>query len=116
MNNSNKIAIIVNEDTMNKCTGKGCLAAFFERKDSFENYGVDAKILAFTHDQGEIEKKIEKLKKLGVEVVHLSSCLRKRQDKYIKLAQMLKENFQVVGYTHGSDEKDGVITIKFQKK
>ena len=60
-----KIAILVNEDTMKRCTGKGCFNAFFNRLDSFSDYGPEAQILGFTHVGGDLEHKIEKLKKEG---------------------------------------------------
>jgi len=97
-----KIAIIVHKTTLDKCTGKGCLNAFFQRNDAFATYGPEARLVAFTHDGGELDKKIGRLKQLGVEVVHLSSCVRSRNPAYEALARKLSENFAVVGYTHGS--------------
>jgi len=97
-----KIAIIVRCETLGKCTGRGCLNAFFQRLDAFTDYPEDTQLLSFTHDGGELEKKIAKLKDLGVDVVHLSSCIRGKSDDYEKLAARLSQDFAVVGYTHGS--------------
>ena len=33
-----KIAILVREETALRCTGKGCLDAFFAKKEGFEIY------------------------------------------------------------------------------
>ena len=63
-----KIAILVNEDTMKRCTGKGCFNAFFNRLDSFSDYGPEAQILGFTHVGGDLEHKI-KLKQFIFRVV-----------------------------------------------
>ncbi|WP_032120505.1 CGGC domain-containing protein [Clostridium amazonitimonense] len=113
-----KIGIIVNEDTANRCTGKGCLDAFYKTKDSFERYKdvEDIELMAFTHDGGDINRKIEKMISNGVEVVHLSSCMRGSSDNYEKLADILSEHFEVVGYTHGSKEGKKNNTINLDKK
>jgi len=97
-----KIAIIVRAATLDRCTGKGCLNAFFQRRDAFARYGDGAELLAFTHDGGDLEHKLARLKRLGVEIVHLSSCLRSRHPDYEGLARRLARDFTVVGYTHGS--------------
>lgn len=100
-----KIAIIVREETMLRCTGGGCLNAFFQRLDSFARYEDrdDVELVAFTHNGGDLEKKIATLKKKAVDVVHLSSCTRGKDPNYEALAQRLSEDFTVVGYTHGGE-------------
>ena len=99
------IAIIVREETMLSCTGGGCLKAFVKKIDSFARYKDidDVELVAFTHNGGDIEKKIAALKKKRVEVVHLSSCIRSKDANYDLLAQRLAEDFAVVGYTHGDE-------------
>jgi len=97
-----KIAIIVRNATLDKCTGKGCLNAFFQRLDAFAPYDEHTQLVGFTQESGDLEKKIAKLKELGVEVVHLSSCLRGKSDDYAALAERLSQDFAVVGYTHGA--------------
>jgi predicted metal-binding protein len=99
-----KIAVIVREATLQNCTGKGCFKAFFSRKDSFENYDADAEIRVFTHEGGDIQKKLERMIEEEIDVVHLSTCLRGKSDQYEILAKELSEYFQVIGYTHGSRE------------
>ncbi len=96
-----KIAIIVRSETLDKCTGKGCLQAFFQRLDAFAPYDEHTQLIGFTQDGGDLEKKIAKLKELGVGVVHLSSCMRGKGDNYEELAKRLSQDFAVVGYTHG---------------
>lgn len=100
-----KIAIIVREETMMRCTGSGCMNAFFQRIDSFARYAdrQDVELVSFTHNGGEIEKKIDVLKKKGVDAVHLSSCIRGKDTNYETLAKRLSEHFAVVGYTHGEE-------------
>lgn len=100
-----KIAIIVREETMQNCTGKGCLKAFYQRKDSFEGYDDSAELVVFTHEGGNFEKKLNRMIEEGIDVVHLSTCLRGKSDQYEALAQRLSKYFKIVGYTHGS--KDG---------
>ncbi|HWR07730.1 CGGC domain-containing protein [Sporomusa sp.] len=109
-----KLAILVREETMLRCTGKGCLNAFFQRKDAFERYTDEIELITFSHAGGDIERKIEMMVKNGVDVVHLSSCMRGKAHNYEALAKRLGEYFDVVGYTHGSPEgkEQATITIK----
>lgn len=111
-----KIAIIVRNETLNTCTAKGCLNAFAKRIDSFEKYSEDAQLVGFTFESGDMEHKIEKMIKNGVEVVHLSSCMRAKSEEYEKLAERLSEHFHVVGYTHGSEQGKTKNAIYLSKK
>lgn len=110
-----RIAILVNETTMDRCSGKGCFSAFNLKTESFGGYDSDAELVAFTHAGGDLEKKIQKLIKNGVEVVHLSSCLRAKYSDYEGLAQKLAQHFKVVGYTHGSEKGKDRDTIYLDK-
>lgn len=96
-----KIAIIVRRKTLNKSTGKGCLHAFFQRLDAFAPYDEQTLLVGFIQAGGALEKKLAKLKDLGVDVVHLSSYLRGKSADYEALAERLSQEFAVVGYTHG---------------
>ena len=109
-----KIAILVREETMQRCTGKGCLRAFFQKEDAFARY-EDAELVAFSHADGDIERKIETMTKNGVDVVHLSSCMRSKAANYEALAKRLSQCFDVVGYTHGSEEGKVQETINMKK-
>lgn len=110
-----KIAILVREETMKRCTGKGCLTAFFQKKDAFERYEDKMELVTFSHADGDIEHKIETMIKNGVDVVHLSTCMRGKAANYEDLAKRLSEHFDVVGYTHGSQEGKEQNTICIKK-
>lgn len=109
-----KIAIIVREETMQNCTGKGCFKAFFGRKDSFEGYGEDAEIIVFTHEGGNFDKKVQRMIDEEIDVVHLSTCMRGKSEAYEELAEKLSEHFKVVGYTHGSKEGKKNNTVHYE--
>ena len=110
-----KIAILVREETMLRCTGKGCLNAFFQRQDAFAGYAEALELVAFSHAGGDIDHKIEMLRKNGVDVVHLSSCMRGKAQNYEALAKRLGEYFDVVGYTHGAPDGKEQATIFSEK-
>ena len=112
-----KIAIVVLEDTMKRCTGGGCMNAFFNRIDSFARYAgqENVELVAYTHNGGDIEKKIDTLIKKGVDVVHLSSCIRGKDQNYEKFAEHLSKYFTVVGYTHGQEVGKSGPSIILQK-
>lgn len=110
-----KIGILINERTAEKCIGKGCLNAFYQRKDGFEHYGNDVELVGFTHTGGDFEHKIKRLIENDVKVVHLSSCLRAKNEDYEKMAERLSEHFDIVGYTHGNrtgKTKDAIMLKK----
>lgn len=98
-----KIGILVREDTMKKCTGRGCLNALIQRKDAFARYNNEVELLTFTHTGGDLNHKIEKMREAGIQSVHLSSCLRSKSPEYETLIKHLSQYFEIVGYTHGSE-------------
>lgn len=108
-----KIAIIVRKETAEKCIGKGCLKAFNNKEDSFQIYSEEPiELVAFCDDSGtasdpidNIKTRIEKFQKVGVQVVHVSTCNRAKNPNYQKMLEMLAEHFEVVGYTHGSETR-----------
>lgn len=112
-----KVGIIVREETMLRCTGGGCINSFSKRIDSFERYVNEEtlELVAFTHNGGDIDKKIESLKSKEVDVVHLSSCLRAKDENYEALAEKLSEFFNVVGYTHGGEKGKNIDSIILNK-
>ncbi len=99
-----KLAIIINEDTSYKCTGGGCLKAFFNKSDAFDQYDEETELVGFFHIGGNLDKKIDRLREKGVTTVHLSSCLRSKYEGYEELAGELAKDFDIVGYTHGCVE------------
>ncbi len=98
-----KAAIIVRKETADRCIGKGCMRAFYEKKDAFEEFkDCDLELIAFTHTGGDFEHKLKRLKEVGVEVLFLSTCMRAKSPNYEELLISLKKDFNVIGYTHGS--------------
>lgn len=62
---SKKIAILVNEDTMQRCSCGGCLKAYMNKIDSFERYAdEDIELVGFTHSGGDLEKKLASSRKM----------------------------------------------------
>lgn len=100
-----KIAILVRKETADRCIGKGCMNAFNKRKDAFSLYGSDTELIAFTHDGGDLHHKIERMKASGVEVIHLSTCMRAKSPNHRALLESLSIDFKVVGYTHGQSQR-----------
>lgn len=99
-----KIAILVREATTEKCTGKGCLKSFFAKTESFKRYhGMDVELIGFFHSGGDLNYKLSKMKEAGVEVIHVSTCMRGRFEGYEELVQKIARDFDVIGYTHGSE-------------
>ncbi|NCB76045.1 MAG: CGGC domain-containing protein [Negativicutes bacterium] len=109
-----KIAILVREETMERCTVGGCLNAFFQREDAFERYRdmENVELLSLTHNGGDLAKKIETLRKKEVDVIHLSSCMRKKDPNYKAVAEALSEHFTVVGYTHGQEDTNAICAAR----
>ena len=100
-----RIAILVREETTQKCTGKGCLKSFNQRSESFARYqGVEVELTAFFHSGGDLDYKIQKIKEAGVDVIHVSTCMRAKYEGYEELVHRLSKDFDVIGYTHGSEE------------
>ena len=115
---SKKIAILFNEDTMQRCSCGGCLKAFMNKADSFERYGdEDIELFGFTHSGGDLEKKLASFKKNGVTTIHLSTCTRGKNDQYESIAERCAEEFDVVGYTHGGAvSKAGQVAIVLEAR
>jgi len=112
-----KIAILVNQDTMNRCSCSGCLRAFFDKEDAFSVYeGQDIELVSLSHSGGDLEKKLGQLAKKGVTKIHLSTCTRSKNNDYESIANQCAEaGFDVIGYTHGgSVSKEGKPAIVLQ--
>ena len=110
-----KIAILLNEDTSYRCTGKGCLKAFFNRTEAFADYPEDTELVGFFHIGGDLQRKIQRLIENEVDTVHLSSCLRSKYEGYEALARQLSRHFNVIGYTHGSEEGKSRKALRLKK-
>lgn len=111
-----KIAILINEDTAQRCTGAGCLKAFMNRVDAFQDHPPDAELIGFTHVGGDLDRKIERFKANGVDTVHLSSCLRAKHPEYEALAHTLSRHFNVIGYSHGKPEGKTRNTVHLKRR
>lgn len=111
-----KIAILVRPETADRCMGKGCLNAFFNRKDAFRDYGPTTELIGFSHSGGDLDHKITRMIENGVNTVHLSTCLRAKDHGYEALAERLSAHFNVVGYTHGSPEGKEQKTCSILKR
>ena len=110
MKTTRKVAIIVREETSKTCVGKGCLNAFYQKIDAFEKYQDESlELVAFCDDGGvsedpieNIRNRIEKFKKIGVDIVHVSTCIRAKSPIYKEMLVLFSKEFDVMGYTHGS--------------
>jgi len=100
-----KIAILTREETTQKCTGHGCLKSFNQRSESFARYqGSEVELIGFFHSGGDLDYKIQKMKDAGVDIIHVSTCMRAKYEGYEELVHSLGKDFDVIGYTHGSKE------------
>jgi len=100
-----KIAILIREETSHKCTGNGCLKSFNQRSEGFSRYqGSEIELTGFFHSGGDLDHKIQKIKDAGVNIIHVSTCMRAKYKGYAELVQRLGKDFDVIGYTHGSEE------------
>ena len=111
-----RIAILTCLKACQVCTGASCLAAWNGRKGGFAQYtGEDISLEAFCHCNGcdkdpetdaGIREKLERLQKIGVEVVHTGVCTLHRETKELcptiaKIHRLLQQRgIQVVQGTH----------------
>lgn len=74
-----RIAVVRCETVSEVCPGVACFKAFNQRKLNFKEYGPDAEIVGFFTCGGcpgrRIPRLVDNLKKYGLDVVHLSSCM-----------------------------------------
>jgi predicted metal-binding protein len=74
-----RIAVVRCETVSEVCPGVACFKAFNQRKIHFKDYGPDAEIVGFFTCGGcpgrRISRLVDNLKKYGLDVVHLSSCM-----------------------------------------
>lgn len=74
-----KIAIIRCEITSETCPGIACMMAWNKRRIHFEGYGPEDELIAMLTCGGcsgrRVARMVEKLKKYGLDTVHLSSCM-----------------------------------------
>ena len=112
-----KIAILVREETTAKCTGKGCLRSFFAKTEGFARYrDMEVELIGFFHSGGDLDDKLAKMKEAGVQVIHVSTCMRGKYDGYEELVEHIGRDFDVIGYTHGSDHGKTRTTVSVTGK
>lgn len=106
-----KIGILVCKNVSDKCSGAGCFKAFNNKIDAFKDYETEIELASFTHCSGcdheseeLLEKKIERMKSVGIETIHISTCIRGRCHKYEEFVDKFAKDFDVIGYSHGSAE------------
>lgn len=87
-----KVAVLRCLKTSASCAGAGCLRAFYERDKAFEKYGEeDLRLMAMwtcngcgdsmLENQEGIRKKIERMKKLEIDALHLAHCTSKKNEE-----------------------------------
>ena len=116
---SKKIAVLVDEDRMQRCSCGGCLKAFMNKADSFERYAdEDIELVGFTHSGGDLAKKIESFKKKVLLRFIFLRVQRGKNENYESIAEQCAEaGFDVVGYTHGAAvSKDGKEAVVLSAK
>lgn len=64
---------------------------------------MDVELAGFFHSGGDLDYKLAKMKKAGVQVIHVSTCMRGKYEGYEELVGKLSRDFDVIGYTHGSE-------------
>ena len=112
-----KIAILVREETSHKCTGKGCLQSFNQKTESFARYqDTEVELVGFFHSGGDLDYKLQKMKEAGVDIIHVSTCMRAKYEGYEELVQRMGKDFDVIGYTHGSAEGKTRTTVSVTGK
>jgi predicted metal-binding protein len=112
-----KIAILVREETTLRCTGQGCLRSFFARSESFAGYrGTDVELTGFFHSGGDLDYKLSKMKEAGVQVIHVSTCMRGKYHGYKELVEKIGKDFDVIGYSHGSEHGKTTTTVSVTGK
>lgn len=107
------IGIINCFKTSHKCTSSGCFKAFYAKEGSFERYeGEEIQMRSFTHCKGCSSDSVEnvvsiakKMKERGVDVVHLSSCVRSKCPSHQQYIDEISEFMEIEAYSHAKGKK-----------
>jgi len=113
-------AIMVCGEVTKRCTANGCFKALNNKADAFQGYNNEMKLVSYNTCSGcedgiqNLHEMIKKFKKASVDTVHLSTCIRGRCDNYQEFAKILSQDFDVIGYTHGSEsgKKNNTLNVK----
>lgn len=95
-----KIAIMHCRRSSNVCTGAACFRAYNACEKSFQQYAGNKPTLAAFFDCGGcgidrsfdpgMQEKMEALKRIGVEKIHLGICMKETCPDFSDIAAMLK--------------------------
>lgn len=104
-----KLGIVNCYEVSKRCSSSGCLNALSERTGSFERYeGEETRLVSFVHCNGcgeraveQVVARAERMREVGVEVIHLSTCIKSRCVQYEAFLKALSGKFEVVAFTHG---------------
>lgn len=120
-----KIAILRCLKTSAACAGTGCLRAFNEKSEGFAAYGDEPLQLAAMwtcngcgadalENQAGIQKKIDRMVKNSIEIVHLSHCTIKDEVRCPVImsiaSQLAAKGVIIADGTHGSEATGEIIT------
>lgn len=113
MINLKKIGIINCFDVSQRCSSSGCFKAAYNKTGSFTRYeDEDIQVISFVHCNGcsdnsteQVLARAERMKKVGVDVIHLSTCIKSKCPYYDDFIAKLSEKYDVVGYSHGKKKK-----------
>ncbi|MBI5443016.1 MAG: CGGC domain-containing protein [Deltaproteobacteria bacterium] len=111
------IGIINCFEVSKRCSASGCLKALHARTGSFEQYaGEEVVLLSFAHCNGcgedaveQVVARAKRMREVGVEVIHLSTCTRSRCGQYEAFLEALEPMIEVVGYTHAKRGEAGPV-------
>lgn len=113
-----KIAILNCQKALSVCTGASCLKALHHRKGTFTRYeNEDVELVAFWYCNGcgvplsdaGLQEKMETIKDLGVDIIHVGGCTRRANGVECKLITEMAENLsqdgiQIIRGTHPMNE------------
>lgn len=63
---------------------------------------MEVELIGFFHSGGDLDYKLNKMKEAGVQVIHVSTCMRAKYEDYEALIAQIGRDFDVIGYTHGA--------------
>ncbi|WP_129596648.1 CGGC domain-containing protein [Anaerophilus nitritogenes] len=102
------IGIINCYNVSKRCSSSGCFKALYNETGSFERYkGEGARIISFVHCNGcgnqvvnQFLERAERMVQRGVDVIHLSTCVRSKCPWYDEVMKNLSEKYEIEGYSH----------------
>jgi predicted metal-binding protein len=107
------IGIINCHDVSRRCSSSGCLKALHDRTGAFARYtDEELRIVSFVHcngcGDGAVERVVaraRRMREVGVDVIHLSTCVQSRCPEYGAFLAALGGESEVVGATHGKKRR-----------